>query len=67
MFELVGLQELDLRNNQLRQLPHGANCLWGLRSLLWVGLDGNPDLRVHSEGWEPSFFQDGRARPVISQ
>ena len=61
VFELVGLQELDLRNNQLRQLPHGANCLWGLRSLLWVGLDGNPDLRVHSEGWEPSFFQDGRA------
>ena len=61
VFELVGLQELDLRNNQLRQLPHGATCLWGLRSLLWVGLDGNPDLRVHSEGWEPSFFQDGRA------
>ena len=57
VFELAGLQELDLSNNKLQMLPqHDLN----LRNLLWISIDGNPDLRCPTFPPEITDGADGR-------
>lgn len=56
-FELAGLQELDLSHNNLRTLPQIAI---DLRNLLWIGIDGNPDLRCPAFPPEITTGADGR-------
>eukprot|EP01043_Picozoa_sp_COSAG02_P063277 COSAG02_NODE_8925_length_2398_cov_1.430622_3_plen_429_part_00 len=57
VFELAGLQELDLSSNQLQTLPQ---LDINLRNLLWINIDNNPDMRCPAFPVEITNGADGR-------